>query len=220
MQTEQYVTSKIKDQGLIPLFYHEDKTTCIAVTKTMYDAGIRIVEFTNRGENALQNFEALINARNNTMPGLLLGAGTIKTDDDALAFIEAGADFLVSPIFDSSVCDTAYMHKILWIPGCMTPTEIHVASQAGCKLIKLFPGQVLQPAYVSAIAALFPGMLFMPTGGVDPNETNLKAWFTSGVCAVGMGSKLITKEILNNLDTTTLFEKTTALLSIIKQVKE
>ena len=158
METEQFVINKIQEQCVVPLFYHDDAATCIAITKTLYNAGLRLIEFTNRGAAALNNFKALIAERNANMPGLLLGAGTIKTDNAANDFIEAGADFLVSPVFDSSVCDTAYMQKILWIPSCMTPTEIHAAEQAGCKLVKLFPGNLLQPGFVSAVKELFPGM--------------------------------------------------------------
>jgi 2-dehydro-3-deoxyphosphogluconate aldolase/(4S)-4-hydroxy-2-oxoglutarate aldolase len=220
MQTEQFVIDKIKEQCVVPLFYHDDAATCIAITKTLYNVGIRLIEFTNRGAAALHNFKALIAERNANMPGLLVGAGTIKTDNAANDFIEAGADFLVSPVFDSSVCDTAYMQKILWIPGCMTPTEIHVAEQAGCKLIKLFPGNLLQPGFVSAVKELFPGMLFMPTGAVEANETNLESWFDAGVCAVGIGSKLISNEILASKNTAVLHEKTTALLKLIAAVKK
>jgi 2-dehydro-3-deoxyphosphogluconate aldolase/(4S)-4-hydroxy-2-oxoglutarate aldolase len=220
MKTEAYVISKIKEQAVVPLFYHNDAMTCVNITKALYEAGIRLIEFTNRGTEALQNFKTLISERNANMPGLLLGAGTIKTDNAANDFIEAGADFLVSPVFDNSVCDTAYMQKILWIPGCMTPTEIHIAEQAGCKLVKLFPGHLLQPAFVSAVKELFPGMSFMPTGGVEATETNLKAWFDAGVCAVGMGSKLISNEILSSNNTKLLKEKATALLNLMEGIKK
>lgn len=220
MEIETYVISKIKEQAVVPLFFHSDAMTCVNITKALYEAGIRLIEFTNRGAEALHNFKTLIAERDASMPGLLLGAGTIKTDNAANDFIDAGADFLVSPVFDSSVCDTAYMQKILWIPGCMTPTEIHAAEQAGCKLVKLFPGQLLQPAFVSAVKELFPGMLFMPTGGVEATEANLKTWFDAGVCAVGMGSKLISNEILASDDTKLLKEKTTALLKLLTAIKK
>lgn len=220
METEEYVISKIKEQAVVPLFYHSDVAICVNITKALYEAGIRLIEFTNRGKEALHNFKTLIAERNANMPGLLLGAGTIKTDNAANGFIEAGADFLISPVFDSSVCDTAYMQKVLWIPGCMTPTEIHEAEQAGCKLVKLFPGQLLQPSFVSAVKEVFPNMLFMPTSGVEPTETNLKAWFDAGVCAVGIGSKLISNEILSSNNTARLKEKTTALLKLLSEIKK
>ncbi len=200
MQSEQYSAEKIKQHGLLPLFYHDDPQVCISVTKALYDAGVHVIEFTNRGNQALENFKALIKERDASMVDLLLCIGTIKTADHATKFIDAGADVLISPVFDSSVCDIAYMQKILWIPGCTTPTEIHHAEKSGCNLIKLFPGELLKPSFVEAVKPLFPDLDLMVTGGVDTSAESISAWFKAGVCAVGMGSKLITKEILKNKD--------------------
>jgi 2-dehydro-3-deoxyphosphogluconate aldolase / (4S)-4-hydroxy-2-oxoglutarate aldolase len=220
MEREQLTITKIKEQGLLPLFYHDDATVCTDILKTLYGCGVKCVEFTNRGNQALVNFKVLIKERDAFMPGLLLGIGTIKTGDDATKFINAGADFLVSPVFDSSVCDVAYMNKVLWIPGCMTPTEIHVAEQAGCRLIKLFPGNVLGPGYVEAILPLFKGLDFVVTGGVDPTEESMGAWFKNGVVAVGMGSKLISKTILQNKAFDDLKKNTAAVMNIIATLKK
>ena len=209
---------KIIAQKLLPLFYADDAEVCIAVTRALYEAGIYCIEFTNRGGNALQNFTALVKERNHSMPELLLGIGTIKTDDDATAFINAGADFLVSPFFDNTVCDVAYMSKILWIPGCMTATEIHEAQKAGCTLIKLFPGNVLGPGFVEAIKPLFTSLDFIVTGGVDTTEENLNAWFKSGVAGVGIGSKLITNDILQNKNYEELKKKTKELTAAIYNI--
>jgi len=200
MESEQHNSEKIKQQGLLPLFYHDDLQVCISVTKALYDGGVRVIEFTNRGNHALENFKAIIKERDTSMPDLLLCIGTVKTPDHAVKFIDAGADVLISPVFDSSVCDIAYMQKILWIPGCTTPTEIHHAEKAGCNLIKLFPGDLLKPSFVEAVKPLFPDVDFVVTGGVDPSEESISSWFRAGVCSVGMGSKLITKEILKNKD--------------------
>lgn len=208
----------IKAQKILPLFYHDDSTVCIAVCKALYEAGIRCIEFTNRGSNALQNFTALVKEKDTSMPELLLGIGTVKNVEDAAAFINAGADFLVSPVFDSGVSDAAYMNKILWIPGCMTPTEIHAAEQAGCTLIKLFPGNVLGPGFMEVIKPLFSGLDFIVTGGVDTTKENLKAWFRSGVAGVGMGSKLITKDILQNKDYEQLKTKTREVIVAIGSI--
>lgn len=218
MNNEQSVINKIRQQKLLPLFYHADTAVCIAIVKSLYEAGVRCIEFTNRGSKALENFIKLVKEKNNSMQELLLGIGTIKNSDDATAFINAGADFLVSPVFDSGVCDVAYLHKVLWIPGCMTPTEIHEAQKAGCSVIKLFPGNVLGPGYAEAIMPLFSGLDFIVTGGVDTTEENIKAWFKSGVCGVGMGSKLITKDILENKDYERLKVKTAEVISIIRKL--
>jgi 2-dehydro-3-deoxyphosphogluconate aldolase/(4S)-4-hydroxy-2-oxoglutarate aldolase len=197
---QERIIDRIEQQGFLPLFYHADVDVCIAVVDTLYKSGVRIVEFTNRGENALKNFSELSKLRSSQWKDLLLAAGTIRSGEQADSFIAAGADFLISPVFDPAVSDAAYLQKILWIPGCMTPTEIHVAEQAGCKLVKIFPGNLLGPAFVSAVKESFPEMRFMPTGGVDSTEENIAAWFNSGVIAVGMGSRLIGKQLLETKD--------------------
>ena len=219
MNNEQLAIQKIKEQGILPLFYHDESSICMAVVKTLYEAGIRCVEFTNRGNKALANFRSMIMERDISMPQLTMGIGTISSSDEATAFIEAGADFLVSPFFDSGVCDVAYMNKILWVPGCMTATEIHTAQNAGCCLIKLFPGNVLGTGFVESVAPLFSGLDFMVTGGVDASEESIKAWYNSGVAAVGIGGKLISKNILQHGDYQQLKTKTIEVLAIINKIK-
>jgi 2-dehydro-3-deoxyphosphogluconate aldolase/(4S)-4-hydroxy-2-oxoglutarate aldolase len=153
------------------------------------------------------------------MRGLILAVGTIKTSKEAQQFIDAGADVLISPVFDKGVCDTAYLNKILWIPGCTTPTEIHVAQQSGCELIKLFPGNVLGPGFVEAIMPLFRGVDFTITGGVEPTAENIGAWFKAGVKVVGMGSKLITKKLIETKDYAMIESDTRKVLEIIRTIK-
>lgn len=206
---------KIVEQGILPLFYHDDIEVCIELTKALYSAGIRAIEFTNRGEKALANFTELVKIRNHSMPDLLLAVGTIKNPSQAKAFIHAGADVLISPVFDEEIADFT-RDKILWIPGCMTPTEIHLAEKAGCKVIKLFPGNVLGTGFVEAIKPLFPNLKFVVTGGVDATSENLTAWFNAGVVAVGMGSKLITKDSINHRKYEQLSLQTSEILTIIK----
>src|SRR5687767_13982646 len=210
---------QIKEQKLLPLFYHADATVCLETTKALYAAGIRVIEFTNRGEAALQNFNTLVDAKNESMKDLLLAAGTIRTGEEAILIIEAGADFLISPVFDAGVRDAANSNRILWIPGCMTPTEIHVAENAGCKLIKLFPGNILGPSFVSGIKELFPDIEFMPTGGVEVDKVNLEEWFNAGVCAVGMGSKLISKKNLEKKQYDKITEQAKKALKIVRSLK-
>lgn len=214
------IIEQIRRQGILPLFYHDDKQVCIDVTRALYAAGVRVIEFTNRGKQAKENFKALKTLRDNELKDLLLAIGTIKTADQANTFIKAGADFLISPVFDPDVADEAYLAKTLWIPGCMTPTEIHVAQNAGCKLVKLFPGNVLGPAFVSGIRELFPGMEFMPTGGVEVNRENMGEWFRAGVCAVGLGSKVISKEVLENKDYATITRLAAEAIAIVQSIKK
>ena len=148
------------------------------------------------------------------MPDLYLGIGTIKTEEDAKKYIDAGADFLISPVFDASVADIAYLHKVLWIPGCMTPTEIHNAQVAGCNIVKLFPGNVLGPGFIEAIKPLFSDIHFLVTGGVDATEQSIMSWLKAGAAGVGLGSKLITKTVLANKEYDVLTATSKQLLSI------
>jgi 2-dehydro-3-deoxyphosphogluconate aldolase / (4S)-4-hydroxy-2-oxoglutarate aldolase len=200
MHKKESVLSALLQQKLLPLYYHEDSQTSIRILKALYDAGIRLVEYTNRGPNALVNFAALKQQAVQTMPGLMLGIGTIKTPEQAERYIDAGADFIVCPTTHVPVGKVTDEAGLLWIPGCMTPTEIAVAEAAGARLVKIFPGNVLGPGYIAAIKELFPGMMFMPTGGVEATHENLSAWFSAGVCAVGMGSKLVSASLVKEED--------------------
>jgi 2-dehydro-3-deoxyphosphogluconate aldolase/(4S)-4-hydroxy-2-oxoglutarate aldolase len=196
MSKNQDIVNSIIAQGMLPLFFHPDAEVSLQVTRSLYKAGVRVVEYTNRGAEAMDNFKLLKKAQQDEMPELALGIGTIKTEAEALDFINAGADFIVAPIVNPAVAKVAHERGLLWCPGCMTPTEIFLAQQHGAALIKLFPANMLGHSFLGAIKELFPGQLFMPTGGVELNTDNISKWFKAGVCAVGLGSKLITKEVL------------------------
>jgi 2-dehydro-3-deoxyphosphogluconate aldolase / (4S)-4-hydroxy-2-oxoglutarate aldolase len=200
MDKKQEVISQLLQQKLLPLYYHESEEVSKEILNALYSGGVRIVEYTNRGENAFNNFKALRKAVDKNIPDLLLGIGTIKTKKQAKKFIEAGADFIVAPTINEEVGDITQKENLLWIPGCLTPTEIARAENAGAEVVKIFPGSVLGPSYINAIKELFPGLRFLPTGGVEAEEKNLQAWFDAGVMAVGMGSKLISKQAVDNND--------------------
>lgn len=219
MDKNKLIKRTITEQGLIPLYFHPDPTTCIEVMKALYAGGVRVVEFTNRGAAAQENFEAMLKVRDKECQDLLLGIGTIKTKKDAKAFMKSGADFIIAPGMIEEVAETVHKEDMLWIPGCMTTTEIIRAEQAGASLIKLFPGNLLGPGFMSAIRELFPDLLFMPTGGVEAEKENLSAWFRSGVSAVGMGSKLITKTVLEEKKYDELSAAASAALQLIKEVR-
>lgn len=219
MKTKEQILDDIIKQGMLPLFYHDSKTTSIETVRTLYKAGVRVIEYTNRGSEALENFKAIKSIVQQEMPDLSLGIGTIRQAEDALDFVEAGADFIVSPIVKAEVGVVVNAADLLWIPGCMTPTEIDVAQYHKALLVKLFPANILGPGYVSAISELFPGQLFIPTGGVELDGDNLLQWFKSGVCAVGLGSKLITKDILKDEGYDKLYNATIEALQMIKEVR-
>ena len=186
MTTKQVITDVIIQQGILPLYFNSDETVSVEVLRAIYRAGIKAVEYTNRGEAALNNFKKLVLVRNAEMQGMLLGVGTIKNLKDSENYLNAGADFLVSPGYVAEVATHANSKDIFYAPGCMTPSEIIAAENAGIKFIKLFPGDMLGPKFLTTIKDIFPKLLFMPTGGVDTTKENLEGWFGAGVCAVGM----------------------------------
>jgi len=210
----------IPEQGILPLYFHKDEETSIELLKSLYSAGIRAVEYTNRGEAALSNFKAMRKLVDSELKGMYLGIGTMKDGDMAQTFIDAGADYLICPGLVESVAEIADKHGLLWVPGCMTPSEIIKAETLGAKMVKLFPGNILGPGFMSAIKELFPNLLFMPTGGVELDKANIEAWFKSGVCAVGMGSKLVSKDVMENKKYAELISSTKDALAIIASIRK
>ncbi len=209
----------IQKQGMLPLFYYEDPQVSLEVVRALYKGGVRVFEYTNRGSAALENFKFLKEALKTEMQDLFLGIGTIKNMAELTAFLQAEADFIVCPVVDEEVGKLTHQVNKLWIPGCMTPTEINTAHQLGAGIIKLFPANILGPEYLSSIKELFQGQLFVPTGGVEIEEANITNWFKAGVCAVGMGSKLVSKKILENKAYDELYSLTTKAFEIINKVK-
>ena len=219
MSKIQNVIDAIVQQGMLPLYFNADEAVTIEVLRAIYRAGIKAVEYTSRGETAQSNFIKLVEVRNAEMPDLLLGIGTIKNLQQAQEYFAIGADFFISPGFVSEVADFLASKNVLYSPGCMTPTEIIVAENAGIEFIKLFPGNVLGPDFLSGIKDIFPKLLFMPTGGVDTTAENIGGWFKAGVSAVGMGSKLISKQLMADKDYVTIESETKAVLSLIHSIK-
>jgi 2-dehydro-3-deoxyphosphogluconate aldolase/(4S)-4-hydroxy-2-oxoglutarate aldolase len=220
MSKTQQISDAIVQQGMLPLYFNADETISLDVLKAIHKAGVKAVEYTNRGEAALKNFGKMVALRNAEMPGLLIGVGTIKNLQQAEDYLKAGADFLVSPGFVKEVADYAVSNDIFYAPGCMTPSEIIAAENAGIKFIKLFPGNMLGPEFLSGIKDIFPKLLFMPTGGVDTTRENIEGWFKAGVCAVGMGSKLISKKLMETKDYTTIKAETKKVLELIQSIKK
>jgi 2-dehydro-3-deoxyphosphogluconate aldolase/(4S)-4-hydroxy-2-oxoglutarate aldolase len=167
----------------------------------------------------LENFKALVILRNEALPGMELGIGTIKTVADAQAYIDAGADYIICPGLIPDVVQHVQAMGLLCVPGCMTTSEIIAAEQLGVTFIKLFPGNLIGPGYVSAIRDIFPNLYFMPTGGVDTTKENIQSWFDAGVCAVGMGSKLVSKSLLEHKDYTAIQKATEEVLAIVQSIK-
>lgn len=181
-------------QKILPLFYHDDFNVCVHVIDSCYEAGCRIFEFTNRGVNAFANFSKLKELVPGRWPSLILGVGTIQSVSDAQRFHQAGADFLISPFMDSNIGHYCLQHAIPFIPGCMTPTEIHQAKEAGCSIVKIFPASVVTRDFVRAVKDVFPGTKYVVTGGVAATAESIAHWVDDDVLSIGAGSQLFKKE--------------------------
>ncbi len=214
------VIDVITGQGILPLYFNADEEVSVEILRAVYRAGIKAIEYTNRGDAALANFKKLVEVKNVEMKELLLGVGTVKNLSQVKDYIDAGADFLVSPGFVKEIADYAVANNIFYAPGCMTPSEIIAAENAGVRFIKLFPGDMLGPKFLSTIKDIFPKLLFMPTGGVDTTKESIEGWFNAGVCAVGMGSKLISKQLMADRNYIEIENKTKAVLQIIQSIKK
>jgi 2-dehydro-3-deoxyphosphogluconate aldolase / (4S)-4-hydroxy-2-oxoglutarate aldolase len=217
--TNAQIVGRMKELGLVPLFTHDDIPTAQQVIEAAYRGGVRVFEFTNRRKNSFEVFTAMLDYCKK-FPDLMLGIGTVMDAATTTKFIEAGAHFIISPILKLEMAEVCRAHNILWMPGCATLTEIVTAKENGAEVIKVFPGSVLGPSFVSAIMPVVPDLQLMITGGVEPNEANLTAWFKAGAMSVGMGSQLFTKEILDNKDWISLEERVRSILNTVQNLRK
>lgn len=215
MDKKATILKLIPEQGILPLYFNKDEDVSVNILHALYAAGIKTIEYTNRGEAALKNFARLRQVCDKELGEMYLGVGTIKNGASAQAFINAGADYIISPGLVEDAIAVADKNNIFWLPGCMTPTEIIKAEQLGAKIIKLFPGNILGPAFMSSIKTLFPNLLFMPTGGVELTTESIGGWFKAGVCAVGMGSQLISNDVMEHKKYAELTDATQKAMAIV-----
>lgn len=213
------ISKILLNAGMIPVFYDNDINISIQVLQACYNGGISAFEFTNRGSNAIEVFSALREYIDKNKLDIVLGAGTILNAATAKDFLEAGADFLVSPILSDEIAAYTNKEQMYWIPGCATLTEISKAEDLGAEIIKIFPGSVLGPDFISAVKAPMPWLKLMPTGGVELEQSNIAAWYKAGAVCLGIGSQLITKKILESNDFLALEIKVKQTLEIINNIK-
>ena len=215
------VALQMKESGIIPVFYNPDKEICLSVIKACYDGGLRLFEFTNRGDFAHELFSELNKYVIREMPEMILGTGSVIDAGTAALYIQLGSNFIVSPVVKEEMALVCNRRKISWSPGCGSVTEISRAEELGAEVVKIFPApSVGGPEFVRTVRGPQPWTNIMPTGGVDPTEESLKTWFDAGVYCVGMGSNLITNDILKNKDWKLLTDKVTALVSIYKKIRK
>ncbi|MDH5396519.1 MAG: bifunctional 4-hydroxy-2-oxoglutarate aldolase/2-dehydro-3-deoxy-phosphogluconate aldolase [Cyclobacteriaceae bacterium] len=214
------VAVKMKETGIVPVFYHKDVEVCKEVLKACYKGGIRIFEFTNRGDYAHEVFGELNKFAAKETPEMILGVGSVVDAGTTSLYIQLGTNFVVSPILNADMAKVCNRRKIAWSPGCGSLTEISYAEELGAEVVKIFPGsQVGGPSFVKAVRGPFPWTSIMPTGGVEPTEANLKSWFEAGVHCVGMGSQLITKDIIQDKNYALLEQRAKEALAIAKKIR-
>ena len=199
-------------QKIIPVYSDAHTARNQKIISACYKAGLLYFEFTNRHENALEEFDALKKYCDSALPGMVLGAGTIKNIADAEMFLSAGAAFIVSPLISMELVEFMKKKQLLWIPGCATASEIGLAENKGLKVVKIFPAkQMGGPSFIRAMKGPYPAMQFIATGGIGANAETIKKYFESGADAVGVGTAVfnpdfsdkkiikIIKNLLNNI---------------------
>lgn len=216
---KQQVLEAMTSTGMVPVFYNPDIETGKNILKACYDGGVRVFEFTNRGDKAAEVFPHLVKYAKEELPGMIVGAGSISFAKDARKFIRMGANFIVGPQYVPGVLRTCKWRGIPYVPGCGTVSEVGKAQRAGCDICKVFPGDVLTPKFVKALRAPMPWSKLMVTGGVKPEKDNLEAWFNAGAACVGMGSNLFPKEAVEKGDWSTISRLCKETLGIISSVR-
>ncbi|MHA7099126.1 2-dehydro-3-deoxyphosphogluconate aldolase/(4S)-4-hydroxy-2-oxoglutarate aldolase [Roseivirga pacifica] len=214
------VAQQMHQTGIVPVYYNEDLKTCKEVLKASYAAGVRVFEFTNRGDQAHEIFSELYKLCKTELPEMMLGVGSIVDGATAALYLQLGADLIVSPVLNHEIAKVCNRRKVLWAAGCGTLSEINQAEEWGAEIVKLFPAQESGGAsFIKSIAGPCPWTCIMPTGGVEPTHESLKEWFGAGAYCVGMGSKLMDKKLIANQEFTKLTEFIQVALNLTRTVR-
>lgn len=214
------VAQAMKATGIIPVFYNSDVEMCKEVIKACYDGGVRVFEFTNRGDYALEVFTTLTKWSAVECPEMIIGVGSIIDEATTAMYIAAGSNFIVSPILNAGMASVCNKRKVAWSPGCGTVTEVVRAHELGCEVVKIFPGSAVGgPDFVKGVMGPMPWACIMPTGGVSPDEANLTTWFKAGVHCVGMGSQLFPAKVLADKDYNYITNICAEALAIVQKLR-
>lgn len=213
------VAQTMESLGYVPLFYNSDIELCKNILRTCYQGGARLLEFTARGDFAHEVFHELMKFTIDELPGMILGVGSVTDAAAASLYMQMGANFIVTPVLREDIAIVCNRRKVLWSAGCGSLGEIARAEELGCEIVKLFPGEIYGPKFVKAIKGPQPWTSIMPTGGVTTSEENLKSWFDAGVVCVGLGSQLISKEIIANKSFSELEEKVKTTTNLIDRIR-
>lgn len=213
------VLTAIKETGIVPVFYNGNLEISKNVLKACYEGGIRAFEFANRGDFAQEVFGELVKYANAELPGMIVGIGSVVDSGTAAMYIQLGANFVVGPLFNPAIAPICNRRNIPYAPGCGSVSEVGAAQEAGCDLCKVFPGDVLGPAFVKGLRAPMPWSKLMVTGGVKPTRENLESWFKAGVFCVGMGSNLFPKDVIAAGEWSKISDLCRDALAIVKEVR-
>ncbi len=213
------VLTAIKETGIVPVFYNGNLEISKNVLKACYEGGIRAFEFANRGDFAQEVFGELVKYANAELPGMIVGIGSVVDPGTAAMYIQLGANFVVGPLFNPAIAPICNRRNIPYAPGCGSVSEVGAAQEAGCDLCKVFPGDVLGPAFVKGLRAPMPWSKLMVTGGVKPTRENLEGWFKAGVFCVGMGSNLFPKDVIAAGEWSKISDLCRDALAIVKEVR-
>ena len=215
------VILSIRQSGFVPVFSNPEIGVCTRILDCCYKAGLRLFEFTNRGDFAHEIYGALHKYGSSKYPDLIMGAGTIIDAPTAALYMQMGANFIVSPILDEETAKICNRRKVLWIPGTGSVTEISRAEELGADIVKIFPGGAVGgPGFVKAVKGPMPWSSLMPTNGVEPNEDSIREWFSAGIVSVGLGSQIFTKELTTLGREADLIVKIQQVLKWINQYKK
>jgi 2-dehydro-3-deoxyphosphogluconate aldolase/(4S)-4-hydroxy-2-oxoglutarate aldolase len=213
------VLTAIKETGIVPVFYNGNLEISKNVLKACYEGGIRAFEFANRGDFAQEVFGELVKYANKELPGMIVGIGSVVDPGTAALYIQLGANFVVGPLFNPAIAPICNRRNIPYAPGCGSVSEVGAVQEAGCDLCKVFPGDVLGPAFVKGLRAPMPWSKLMVTGGVKPTRENLEGWFKAGVFCVGMGSNLFPKDVIAAGEWSKISDLCRDALAIVKEVR-
>lgn len=213
------VLNTMIETGLVPVFYHGDVEVAAKIVGALSEAGVRCFEFVNRGDQAHLVFGELVR-RFGDQDDIILGAGSVVDPTTAGMYIQLGANFIVGPVLNPEVAKLCNRRKVAYSPGCGSPSEISAAEELGVEIVKIFPGsQIGGPGFVKAVRGPMPWTYLMPTGGVAPTEENLRGWFEAGVACVGMGSKMVRKDLIAAGDFDGIRDLAAGALQIIKDIR-
>jgi 2-dehydro-3-deoxyphosphogluconate aldolase/(4S)-4-hydroxy-2-oxoglutarate aldolase len=206
--------------GLVPVFYNGDVEVAKKIVAACAEGGARIVEFTNRGDRAWNVFSELIAWAEGAQPDIILGVGSVVDAPTAVLYIASGANFVVGPMLNPEVARLCNRRKVAYSPGCGSVSEVSEAEELGVEIVKVFPGGLVGgPAFIKAVRGPMPWTRIMPTGGVDATEESVKAWIGAGAACLGMGSKLVRKDLVAAGDFDTIRDNVTRVLAWIQEAR-